>query len=291
MDMETINNMDMKTINNYLSTVEYKLESDKFKNSSSFINFKDFLGKIPINTKYYNNSNKYNAVYAQLYKRKQGTNIEACTKKMNITLNKLSNINHDIIVKECNDLILDCSEIVPKMIESIFIKCSNQHSLCQNYIDLLIKLPQKDIKQVVQRKVDLYLKRLIDMNENNISQEESYDEFCSRLKEKSMLHGYSLFLTLLHNKEYINLDSINKIMDIIVEKIQSETIVETTQVENTEENKEKIIQALYAISMNIDNVDKLESYIPLLQEVIDNGNLSMKLEFQIQDILDRFQIN
>jgi hypothetical protein len=272
--------MDIENVNNYLSTEEYNIESEIFIKSDDFINFQNFLKRIPINTKYYNNSNKYNATYAQLYKRKQGSNIEACTKRMNITLNKLTNINHDAIVKDCNEMILECSEIVPKMIESIFLKCSSQHSLCKNYIELLIKLPQKDIKQVVQRKVDLYMKQIIETNEDKVDSNESYDDFCSRLKEKSMFHGYSLFLTHLHNKNYIDINYINNIMDILVERLQ-----------DSEENSETLVQALYAISMNIDSVDKLEAYIPLLQEQIDNDILSMKLQFKIQDIMDRFNVN
>jgi len=270
--------MDIVAINNFLSTEKYTKASEEYKRSDEYFKFKDFLSKIPINTKYYNNSNKYNATYAQLYKRKQGSNIEACTKAMNILLNKLSNLNIDEIVNECNKIILECAEIVPKMIESIFMKCSVQHSLCKNYIELLLRLPQKDIKVIIQRKTDLYMNNiLVDSEEKNIDNE-SYDEFCDRLKQKSFWVGYSLFLTHLHNKNYIDIESINKIMDTMVNRLQEETI----------SDRETMVQCLHSISMNIDNVDKLEAYIPLLQEIVDSNILDMKLEFQIQDIFDRF---
>ena len=187
--------------------------------------------------------------------------------------------NHDITVKECNEIILDCTEIVPKMIESIFIKCSRQHSLCGNYIDLLIKLPQKDIKLVVQKKAELYIEKILETTEGQDTENESYDEFCDRLKEKSAWSGYSLFLTFLHNKDYIDISFINKIMDILVERLQE-----------PDDAAEMLVDTLHAISMNIDNVDKLESYIPLLQEIMDNDTLPMKLQFKIQDILDRFNV-
>jgi len=272
--------MDIETINNFLSTEEYKSESVIFKESSEFKKLNEFLRKIPINTKFYNNSNKYNASYAQLYKRKQGDNLESNVKKMNILLNKLSNRNLDDILQHCNDIILECEEIVPKMIESIFMKCSSQHTLCRIYTDLLIKLPQKDIKKTIQEKVDIYMNTVLETNNSKISTDESYDEFCDRLKEKSMFHGYSLFLTELHNKEYISLDYINKIMDIVVERLQGGDKI----------NNETLILSLHAISMNIDIVDKLDAYIPLLQELVDNDRLEMKYQFQIQDILDRFDI-
>jgi len=273
--------MDIEQVNNYLSSEEYGQASEKFKKTEDYRQFIEFLGKIPINTKYYNNNNKYNSTYAQLYKRKQGSNIEASVKRMNITLNKLTNINHDITVKECNEIILDCTEIVPKMIESIFIKCSRQHSLCGNYIDLLIKLPQKDIKVVVQKKAELYLEKILAATDETVvdTENESYDEFCDRLKEKSAWSGYSLFLTYLHNKDYIDISFINKIMDILVERLHE-----------PDDSAELQVQTLHAISMNIDNVDKLESYIPLLQEIMDDDTLPMKLQFQIQDILDRFNV-
>ena len=271
--------MDIEQINNYLSTEEYTKASVEFKKSDNYQHFITFLYKIPINTKYYNNSNKYNSTYAQLYKRKQGSNIEASVKRMNITLNKLTNINHDITVKECNEIILDCTEIVPKMIESIFIKCSRQHSLCGNYIDLLIKLPQKDIKVVVQKKAELFIEKILETTEGQNTENESYDEFCDRLKEKSAWSGYSLFLTFLHNKDYIDVSFINKIMDILVERLQE-----------PDDAAEMLVDTLHAISMNIDNVDKLESYIPLLQEIMDDDTLPMKLQFKIQDILDRFNV-
>jgi len=269
--------MDIDTIINFLSTEEYAKASVEYMKSEEYLKFMDFLKKIPINTKYYNNSNKYNATYAQLYKRKQGNNLEANVKKMNVLLNKLTNININEIVDECNKIILECVEIVPKMIESIFMKCSSQHSLCKNYIQLLLKLPQKDIKVIIQRKTDMYMTKILEDKEQN-TDNESYDEFCDRLKQKSFWVGYSLFLTHLHNKEYIDIDNINKIMDTMVNKLQDE---------NTKD-KETLVQCLNAISMNIDTVDKLEAYIPLLQEFIESGILNMKMEFQIQDILDRF---
>jgi hypothetical protein len=272
--------MDIETINNFLSTEEYKTTSVKFKESEEFKKFLVLLTKIPINTKYYNNNNKYNATYAQLYKRKQGNNLESNVKKMNILLNKLSNRNLDDILQQCNEIILECEEIVPKMIESIFIKCSSQHTLCKIYTDLLIKLPQKDIKKTIQEKVDLYMNKVLETNGTKISKDESYDEFCDRLKIKSMFHGYSLFLTELHNKKYISLDYINKIMDIVVERLQGVDKI----------NNETLVLSLHAISMNIDVVDKLDAYIPLLQELVDNNTLEMKFQFQIQDILDRFDI-
>ena len=270
--------MDIDTINDFLSTEEYKIESEKYKKSEEYLKFIDFLKKIPINTKYYNNSNKYNATYAQLYKRKQGNNIEACTKKMNILLNRLSNLNINEIVDECNKIIIECPEIIPKMIESIFMKCSAQHSLCKNYIELLLRLPQKNIKEIIKRKTELYMNKIIENNEEKVKDNESYDEFCDRLKQKSFWNGYSLFITYLHNKDYIDIIIINKTLDIMVEKIQDNTIID----------KEILVQCLHAICMNIDNVEKLEAYIPLLQEIIDTEILEMKFEFQIQDILDRF---
>ena len=273
--------MDIVAINNFLSTDEYTKASGKYKKTDEYYKFKDFLTKIPINTKYYNNSNKYNATYAQLYKRKQGSNIEACTKRMNILLNKLTNLNIDEIVEECNIIILECAEIVPKMIESIFMKCSAQHSLCKNYIELLLRLPQKDIKVIIQRKTDLYMNKILEDQAQEDNSEESYDEFCDRLKQKSFWVGYSLFLTHLHNKKYIDIENINKIMDIMVNKVQ-----EVDESQSTD--KETLVQCLHAISMNIDSVDKLDAYIPLLQEMIDSDILEMKLQFQLQDILDRF---
>ena len=102
--------MDIATINNFLSTEEYTKASEKYKQSDEYLKFLDFLSRIPINTKYYNNSNKYNATYAQLYKRKQGNNMEANVKKMNVLLNKLSNLNLNEIVDECNKIILECAE-------------------------------------------------------------------------------------------------------------------------------------------------------------------------------------
>ena len=269
--------MDIATINNFLSTDEYTTAAEKYKQSDEYLKFLDFLSRIPINTKYYNNSNKYNATYAQLYKRKQGNNMEANVKKMNVLLNKLSNLNLNEIVDECNKIILECVEIVPKMIESIFMKCSSQHSLCKNYIQLLLKLPQKDIKVIIQRKTDLYMTKILEDKETN-TDNESYDEFCDRLKQKSFWVGYSLFLTHLHNKDYIDIKNLNNIMDTMVNKLQDE---------NTKD-KETLVQCINSISMNIDVVDKLESYIPLFQEIIDNGTLNMKLEFKIQDILERF---
>ena len=95
---------------------------ENFKLTEEYIDICSFFKKIPLNTKYYNNSNKYNATYAQLYKRKQGSTLESNIKKMNILLNKLSNTNLDTILDETNEIILECSEIVPKMVESIFIK-------------------------------------------------------------------------------------------------------------------------------------------------------------------------
>jgi len=272
--------MNVEEINRFQLTEEFKLESEKYKNSKEYQTFLDFLTKIPINTKYYNNSNKYNATYAQLYKRKQGSNIESATKKMNVLLNRITNINVDDIVIECKKLLKECPEIISKMIESIFIKCSAQHSLCLIYIELLLKLPQDKIKEIIQRKTELYLNKILENNEDTEkSKEMTYDDFCDRIKQKSFWNGYSLFITHLHNKKYIELIIINKMLDVLVDKIMSESSFD----------KEIIVQCLHAICMNIDELDKLEAYIPLLQEIIDTGKLSIKLEFQIQDILDRFR--
>jgi hypothetical protein len=269
--------MDAELLTEYLCSDEHAQELENFKLTEEYRDICSFFKKIPLNTKYYNNSNKYNATYAQLYKRKQGSTLESNIKKMNILLNKLSNTNLDTILDETNEIILECSEIVPKMVESIFIKCSSQHSLCNIYINLLIKLPQKDIKNVIQNKVDLYMNKILETTEVEDNDGESYDEFCDRLKEMSHFNGYSLFLTLLHNKKYISIDYINNIMDILVEKLQ-----------DPENNPEILINSLHSISMNIDEIDKLDAYISLLQELVDNNTLEMKLIFRIQDILDRF---
>ena len=77
------------------------------------------------------------------------------------------------------------------------------------------------------------MNKVLETNGTKISKDESYDEFCDRLKIKSMFHGYSLFLTELHNKKYISLDYINKIMDIVVERLQGVDKI-NNEISNTE---------------------------------------------------------
>ena len=203
--------------------------------------------------------------------------------KNNITclLNKLSPTNFDKISEKIN-IILCQNELLEHTVNEIFLKAVYQPIYCPFYVKLLLIFCEKnyDIDSIISDMCEKFT-NIINNSKNKENINETYDEFCKSNKIKQFKLGYSQFIGELYNNKLIVFEFIEIFIEELIQNIF--TLYDIDQQDLNIENNIiavcKIINTCY--ENNKDIVNDKEKF-----DKIYNLNISKKLKFKIQDILE-----
>jgi len=296
----------IKEIDNELSKYfKFLLEKNKNNNynnnytkNNKYNNYK----KDKINNNSNNSSNNSNndiknwrekPKRAQLFKRDEEDKYDEDKRNINLTLNKINDMNFD----KLSLMIIDKSkteELLSYVIENSFQKAVYQPSYCDTYVKLYKELiKNKDvnidiIKNTIIDKCNNYVE-LFNQNsylEDDKNIENEYDLLCEINKKKEYIRGYSQFIGVLFMNNLIGIKMIQQFINLILETIYKQKSIKS-YAEYIDEN----INSLYIIIKTIgkDNTNKLTDYqenLKSYQELKKDKELSSKTRFKCMDILD-----
>lgn len=203
--------------------------------------------------------------------------------KNNITclLNKLSPTNFDNISVKV-DKILSENELLEHTVNEIFKKAVYQPIYCPFYVKLLLMFCEKnyDIDGIISDMCEKFT-NIINNSKNKEDANQSYDEFCKSNKIKQFKLGYSQFIGELYNKNLILFEFIEIFIEELIYNIFKlyDIDINDLNIENNIIAVCKIINTCY--DKNKDIVKDKSKF-----NDIYNLNISKKLKFKIQDILE-----
>lgn len=239
-----------------------------------------------------NNSNTSNMVPNWRITRtpiiKKSNNKEDIIKNdINSYLNKISKKNFKIMVDKLVKTCQDNVDIIDFTIDNIFQKAVYQPTYCEQYVLLLtIFLQHKlEINHIIEAKCDKYTNMLdVEDEPEKDPENNTYDDFCLSIKNKTYKVGYSQFIGELFNKDLIKSIVIYNNMEKQVNCLKKilDTNPESSNVENNIICLCKLIQTTHK------KMDNIENIMTDISNIHKNNGLSKRLKFKIMDIIDLY---
>lgn len=185
--------------------------------------------------------------------------------EINGNLNKLSDGNYDLIETKMHNLIINNKNDYKELLIDIFFKKSISEktftSLYAKLCLLFIKIYGDSFKMSILEKVKNIYDEKINVNFSNDYDEDNYEIFCERNKEKSKLLGIFTFIGSLYEYNIIEYHFVMKYFNILLKS-----------------------------SLNTDDDPvNLENYIECMITLITN--IGKKLESELNEDFDKLIIN
>jgi len=249
----------------------------------------------------HNNPNKYNEpimdeskwrLKKTVIKKEINSDIDKYNYEINSLLNKLSSKNFDNISKKILEYYNkslsddDINILLINFIDSIFSKAVMQPIYCPYYVKFLNILEDKfKILNLVNDKCNNYQEifNKTSNNNDNLTGQEAYDEFCKDNLEKVFKAGYSQFIGELYNNKMIQLDIIKSNIDFFIESLK-ESI-------ETDESFENILICISKLIMTTSNNLKqinynFESINKIIREIYTKYEGSNRLKYKLLDLCE-----
>ena len=284
----------------FISILNQKLKSKKSND------LRRFLNSLPTNKNYYKSGQRNK--FSRGFKKQPTQSEETQTiKKVNVLLNKISPLNLQKII---DGVLLELKfypHLANLVTESILEKAIIQSTYCNLYVDLIIQLiKQHDIKHILGKLLmqfkDKYItneyiqdkdrkkidetKMKIDKGKEKTAQEK-YDEFCDKNKMKDYLMGYTILIVELYNKKLLNLNYINMIMNILLNKLYF-TSMEDMQKAEVLDLVENNIFCVHKLFMTINDKNRLSGFIKKIDILLEKKKYKPKLRFKLMDIKEMY---
>jgi len=218
--------------------------------------------------------------------------IDKNKRNINSLLNKLSKNNFDVIFEKITmNLKDDNNELFNFIIKNIFEKSIIQPFYCPCYVKLYLELInfniifKKMITKICTDYFDMikYYKEKI--NEN--IKDTSYDTFCLIIKNKNKKKGFSQFIGELYLNNIIELNSINKIISILINNINK--IITDKEFDIIENNIICLNELLNTIHKDINKLENIDNYLKNIENLSKNKNIIKRLRFMLMDLLDKIK--
>ena len=231
-------------------------------NDDKINNLKDFINSLDINHTYYKLNISKNKKYL--------SNDTICIKKINNLLNKVTDDNINIIIKEIIVCIND--EIYPLILNNIIDKCISQIKYNDLYIHILKELLKKRKKNDIEKIINKKIKLIYNEKRENIN---DYQYLCELNKNIDDSIGLSSLIIKLEKNNIIN-----GYIDNIIEKIYYSININI----DNEDICYKYIISIYNVFKILDK-SYIDAYKGNLEDLM-NKNISKKNKFKLMDILD-----
>ena len=251
-----------------METEDFKKSFNHYqiKNKSSIKELSDFLDNIDTNKLYYKIGIQKNKKY-----KKEITEDTLTIKTITSLINKLTNINYNIIKPKVIELITK-EYMVPLIIENLIEKAILHHIYIPLYV-VVIKDIQSDIKyKLIIKNCDRHFNKFF--HSKQTTKDSFYENLCAENKNIDNIIGLSILITHLEKEDIIQ-GYIHKVLDPFME-----TIVNVNDIEVF-----KMLISFY----NISEIYYKEKGIPekYKKKMIElkNKTTSSKIKFKIMDIL------
>ena len=214
-------------------------------------------------------------------------------RNINSLLNKISKNNFNIIFKQIITNLKDGDdELFNYVIQNIFEKSIIQPFYCPFYVKLYLELIKfntifkKMITDICNNYFDMikYYKQKLKEN----IEDTSYDTFCLIIKNKNKKKGFSQFIGELYLKGIIDLDSISKIISILINNIK--TILIDNELDIIENNIICLSELLNTIQSSISKIENIKEHLETIKTFSKNKNIIKRLQFILMDLLDNVQL-
>ena len=294
MTLYNYSNVDLEEI---YSSEDFEKRLKKELKSSRSTTLIKFLNSLPTNKNYYKTGqrNKFRRGF-----RKQPTQSEETQtiKKVNVLLNKISPLNVNKII---DGVLLELKfypHLTNIVTESILEKAILQENYCIHYVDLIIDLIKiHDVKHILGKLITQFKDKYITnkymnsegqscMEENDKTAQEKYDDFCKKNKQKDYLMGYAILIVELYNKNLININYINMIINLLLNKLYY------TDMEDIDTNMEKLdlvennVFCINKIFLKVKNKREFRGFLKKIDILLEKKKYKPKLRYKLMDIKD-----
>lgn len=261
--------MNIESIYDIIKSENFRIEYEKYtrENKKNINNLSDFLDNIETNKKYYRIGIQKNRKY-----KKEITEDTISIKKITSDINKLSEINYDILKNKIISQI-NVDYIIPYVIENIIEKSISHHKYIPLYVGVIKEIPFDSKYKLIVKLCDSYHYKFF---KENISKDSSfYQNLCMKNKNIDNIIGFSLLISNLEKENIIN-GYVDKILEPFMK-----CILDTTD----ENDIYKMITLIYNIStIHFDKNEIPPKYVDILNKLKQKTN--SKIRFKIMDILN-----
>lgn len=219
-------------------------------------------------------------------KKNNESNEKLLENEINNNLNKLSPKNFDEITKNIINIIIKNNNdtTIKYTIENLFLKATTQPTYCLYYVKLLEHMKENKINIIdnINKKCLEFTDIVKNTNNNdNDNKESNYENLCNLLKQKKLKEGYSQFISELFNNNFINVKTIENILNTFIENINND--IEKSINEIIEDNLICICKLFNVIN----DITYLKEVFNSKLEYIKNYNkLPKRLKFMLMDIIN-----
>jgi hypothetical protein len=265
-----------------------------------------FLNSLPTNKNYYKTGQRNK--FQRGFRKKPTQSEETQTiKKVNVLLNKMSPLNVPKIIEGVLLELKFYPHLTNIVTESILEKAILQNTYCPHYVDLIIELIKvHDVKHILGTLLTQFKEKYI-TNEymdsgtdaGTVASEdastgpeknaqEKYDDFCKKNKLKDYLMGYAILIVQLYNKKLVNLNYINMIINLLLNKLYY------TDMADIDVNQEKLdlvennVFCLHKIFTTVRNKKELKGFIQKIDILLEKKKYKPKLRFKMMDIKELY---
>lgn len=264
--------MDIKDINKIIQSETFNLEYKKYILNNAVVKkqkiLSEFLDNIETNKKYYRIGIQKNRKY-----KKETTEDTTCIKKITSDINKLSEVNYDVLKPKIIGQI-KVDYIIPYVIENIIDKSIIHINYIPLYVGIIKDIPFESKYRLITKLCDSYHSKFFKIK--IVKEEDSfYQKLCAENKNIDNIIGFSLLITNLEKENIIN-GYVNKILEPFMD-----SILDTTD----DTDIFKMITSFYNISKIYFDGDIPNKYVIILNQLKDKTS-SSKIRFKIMDILD-----
>jgi len=277
-------------IENLSKTIDTELSPDIILNLLEIKQNNKFIKKrSPIKLKYTMKTN-----LAEIWRNEKIdeslSNENKFIEEINGNLNKLSDGNYTLIETKMYDLIINNKDNYKDLLIDIFFKKSiSEKTFTSLYAKLclvFIKIYGDSFKASILEKVESIYEEKINVNFSNYSQEDNYEIFCQKNKEKSKLLGIFTFIGSLYEYDIIEYHLVMKYFNILLKS--------SCNFDDEQANLENYIECMITLITNIGKKLELELKKDFDTLIINNLRLiaenkvvyKPRTRFLVMDLLD-----
>ena len=276
----------------------YKKEIKSSKSSSLI----KFLNSLPTNKNYYKSGQRNNRFRRNIRKQPIQSEETQTIKKVNVLLNKISPLNVQKIIESVLLELKFYPHLTNNITESIIEKAILQNTYCVLYVKLILELiKHHDIKHILGNLLIQFKDKYITneyMNEDNSKEkkdekkepheeQKKYDEFCKKNKLKDYLMGYAILIVELYNKKLVNLNYINMIINLLLNKLyytKDEDMDDPEILELVENN----VFCVHKIFTTVNNKSNFKDFVKKIDILLQMKKYKPKLRFKMMDVKELF---
>lgn len=255
-----------------IEVIQRYMKSDDFvKKYTDYLITKDnnlsvFLDNIDLNKKYYRMNLIKNKKYAKV-----ATQDTSAIKEINSMINKITDLNYEILKKQIIGKI-NVEHIIPYIIQNLAESSLKHHRYIPLYVGVLADIDSPKKKIILLKLCNKYYTEFFHESKDS-SESSSYDKLCDENKNIDNIIGFSLFISHLEKEDIID-NFIDKVLDPFMHHLSFKSDVE-----------------LFKMLLSFESIAHVhyqvipERYGTILTRIKEHSQ-SAKIRFKIMDILN-----